>query len=146
MIVVIIFFSIIVLWGIIKSIIERDIFYFLINSLVGPVASFLLMLVLLMVSAASVPLDDYECVEKRYPLQQLNDGYISITDKSVNYISDNDLHSIDRALGISIYYDTDKPYIIVRSYPRIKKDSGLWYYCGLPCTPSSYEIHLKETN
>lgn len=146
MIVVIIFFSIIVLWGIIKSIIERDIFYFLTNSLIGLAASFLLMLALLIVSAASVPLDDYECVEKMYPIQQLNDGYISITDKSVNYISDNDLHSIDRGQGISIYYDTDEPYILVRSYPRFKKESGLWYYCGLPCTPSSYEIHLKETN
>lgn len=146
MIVVIIFFSIIVLWGIIESIRERDAFYVLVNILIGLVASFLLMLVLLMVSAASIPLEDYECVEKRYSMQLLNDGYISITDKSVNYISDNDLHSIDRAQGIAIYYDTDEPYIIVRSYPRIKKESGIWYYCGFPCTPSSYEIHLKENN
>ena len=145
MILVIVFFSIIVLWGIIQSIIERDPFYFLAHFLIGLAASFLLMLALLIVSAASVPLDDYECVEKRYPIQQLNDGYINITDKSVNYVSDNGLHSIDRAQGISIYYDTDEPYIVVRSYPRIKKGSG-WYYCGLPCTPSSYEIHLKETN
>ena len=146
MILVIVFFSAIVLWGIIKSIVERDIFYFLANFLIGLAASFLLMLALLTMSAASVPLDDYECVEKRYPIQQLNDGYISITDKSVNYVSDNGLHTIDRAQGISIYYDTDEPYIIVRSYPKIKKDSGIWYYCGLPCTPSSYEIHLKENN
>lgn len=146
MIVVIIFFSIIILWGIIKSIIERDIFYFFANFLIGLVASFLLMFTLLIVSAASVPLDNYECVEKKYPIQQLNGGYISVTNSSVNYVSDNSLHTIDRRQGISIYYDTNEPYIVVCSYPRIRKDSGLWYYCGFPCTPSSYEIHLKETN
>lgn len=146
MILVIVFFSAVVLWGIIKSIVERDIFYFLANFLIGLAASFLLMLALLMVSAASIPLEDYECVEKKYSIQQLDDNYISITDKSVNYVSDNGLHSIDRAQGISIYYDTDEPYIIVRSYSRFKKESGIWYYCGLPYAQSSYEIHLKENN
>lgn len=145
MIVVIIFFVFSIILGIIESFRYHDPFFFIISFPIGIAVSVLLMLGLLVLSTTA-PIENYECVERRYTIQQLNDGYISITDKSVNYISDNDLHSIDRAQGISIYYDTDEPYVLVRSYPRFKKESGLWYYCGLPCTPSSYEIHLKENN
>lgn len=145
MIVVIIFFVFSIILGIIESFRYHDPFFFIISFPIGIAVSVLLMLGLLVMSTTA-PIENYECVERKYTIQQLNDGYISITDKSVNYISDNDLHSIDRGQGISIYYDTDEPYILVRSYPRFKKESGLWYYCGLPCTPSSYEIHLKETN
>lgn len=145
MIVVIIFFVFSIILGIIESFRYHDPFFFIISFPIGIAVSVLLMLGLLVMSTTA-PIENYECVERKYTIQQLNDGYISITDKSVNYISDNDLHSIDRGQGISIYYDTDEPYILVHSYPRFKKESGLWYYCGIPCTPSSYEIHLKETN